>query len=189
MARILFLTELLPYPLVSGAKIRAYYVLRHLATRHKVTLLSFVRPDDRPEDVAHLAGFLDQVHTVPMQRSWPRNIRAGLSSLVTGRPAIIAREDIRAMRLKVQALLAADPYQVVLFVYLHECFHLLVKRARRNTRQKESMCDRYAARYLVDRFGAVVRDEKGRLVPRDVWEFQDLDDGQKQGLRSSYQVS
>ena len=30
MARILVLTELLPYPLVSGAKIRGYYVLRHL---------------------------------------------------------------------------------------------------------------------------------------------------------------
>ena len=34
MARVLFLTELLPYPLVAGAKIRAYYTLRHLAARH-----------------------------------------------------------------------------------------------------------------------------------------------------------
>ena len=99
------MTELLPYPLVSGAKIRAYYVLRHLAARHQVTLLSFVRPDDRPEDVAHLRTFVHEVHTVPMQRSWPRNIRAALVSLLSGQPAIIAREQIGAMRRQVEELL------------------------------------------------------------------------------------
>lgn len=69
----------------------------------------------------------------------------------------------------------ADAYQVVLFVFLHECFHLLVKRARRNTRQKESMCDRFAARVLVDGFGAEVLDEAGRPAHRDWWDFQDLE--------------
>ncbi len=68
-----------------------------------------------------------------------------------------------------------DDRQVVLFVFLHEIYHLLVKLARRNTRQKESMCDRFAARYLVDRFGVEVVDEKKKPVPRDVWDFQDLD--------------
>lgn len=66
-------------------------------------------------------------------------------------------------------------YEVVLFVFMHELYHLLVKRARRNTRQKESMCDRFAARHLVDHFGAVVRDESGRRVSRELWDFQDLD--------------
>jgi glycosyltransferase involved in cell wall biosynthesis len=113
MARILFLTELLPYPLTSGAKIRGYYVLRHLAARHAVTLLSFVRPDDRPEDVAHLAGFLERVVTVPMQRSWARNARAAGVSLVSGRPAIIAREEIGAMRRQVESLLDSGAFDVV----------------------------------------------------------------------------
>lgn len=113
MARILFLTELLPYPLVSGAKIRAYYVLRYLATRHQVTLLSFVRADDRPGDVAHLESIVDQVLTIPLQRSWPRNIRAMLVSLATGQPAIIAREAIGAMRDRVNGLLAADKVDII----------------------------------------------------------------------------
>lgn len=68
-----------------------------------------------------------------------------------------------------------DGYQVVLFVLLHEYYHWLIKRARRNTRQKESMCDRYAARILVEQYGAVIRDPGGRLVPRESWDFQDLD--------------
>ena len=69
----------------------------------------------------------------------------------------------------------ADGYQVVLFVFLHECFHLLVQRARRNPRQKESMCDRFATRILVDTYGLEVCDEKGRPVRRRDWDFQDLD--------------
>lgn len=68
-----------------------------------------------------------------------------------------------------------NAYEVVLFVFMHELYHLLVKRARRNTRQKESMCDRFAARHMVDVFGCVVRDEAGRRVPRHLWDFQDLD--------------
>ncbi len=67
--RILFLTQVLPYPLDAGPKIRAYYTLRCLAQQHDITLLSFVRPTDRPEAVAHLRGFCREVITMPMARS------------------------------------------------------------------------------------------------------------------------
>ncbi|MGD2108845.1 MAG: hypothetical protein PVI86_05575 [Phycisphaerae bacterium] len=73
------------------------------------------------------------------------------------------------------AIQLADAYQVVLFVFMHELYHLLVKRAKRNTRQKESMCDRFATRHLVDRFGASVWSAKGQPVPREVWDFQNLE--------------
>lgn len=66
-------------------------------------------------------------------------------------------------------------YHLVMFVFMHELYHLLVKRARRNTRQKESMCDRFAARFVVDRFGVAVRGPDGRAMPRDCWDFQDLE--------------
>jgi len=69
----------------------------------------------------------------------------------------------------------ADAYHVVLFVFLHELYHLLVKRAKRNTRQKESMCDRFATRYLIDRFQVRVRGTGGEAVPREAWDFQDIE--------------
>jgi hypothetical protein len=68
-----------------------------------------------------------------------------------------------------------DAYLMVLFVFMHEFYHWLVKKARRNVRQKEARCDRFATRALVDGYGAVVRDAKGRAAPRDAWDFQDLD--------------
>jgi hypothetical protein len=66
-------------------------------------------------------------------------------------------------------------YELAAFIFMHELYHLLVKRARRNTRQKESMCDRFAARHLVDRYGVMVRDHQGRRVARELWDFQDLE--------------
>ncbi len=68
-----------------------------------------------------------------------------------------------------------DAYQLVLFIFLHEFYHWLVKKARRNVRQKEGRCDRFATRALVDGCGAVVRDARGQPAPRDDWDFQDLD--------------
>lgn len=69
----------------------------------------------------------------------------------------------------------ADAAQLVLFVFLHEFYHRLVKRAGRNVRQKEARCDRFAARVLVDCYGVEIRDGDGNPVPRMEWDFQDLD--------------
>lgn len=67
-----------------------------------------------------------------------------------------------------------DGYEMAMFIFMHELYHLLVYRAGRNTRQKESMCDRFAARHLVDRFGCRITHSDGRLVHRPDWDFQDL---------------
>jgi len=69
----------------------------------------------------------------------------------------------------------ADAYQLALFVFLHELYHWLIHRAGRNIRQKESMCDRFAARALVDDWHAPISDGQKRPVPRTLWDFQDLD--------------
>lgn len=76
-----------------------------------------------------------------------------------------------------------DAYEMAMFIFLHELYHLLVYRSGRNTRQKESMCDRFAARYLVDRAGCRVTHKDGRLVSREDWDFQDLN-GFVSGARS-----
>ena len=68
-----------------------------------------------------------------------------------------------------------DAYQLVLFVFLHELYHWLIKQARRNARQKEGRCDRFAARILVGEYGCRMLDRQGRRVPREEWDFQDLD--------------
>lgn len=95
--KILFLAQVLPYPLDAGPKIRAYYVLRHLAQQHEVTLVSFVRDTDTKEALDHLRGFCESVHTVRMPRSALRNGYHLLRSLLNGQPFIIARDWLPTM--------------------------------------------------------------------------------------------
>jgi len=76
-----------------------------------------------------------------------------------------------------------DAYQLALFLFRHELYHWLVRLARRNTRQKEGRCDRFAVRALVDGHAAVVYDPQGRPVAREEWDFQDLDGFVARALR------
>jgi len=113
LARILYLTQVLPYPLSTGAKVRQYYVLRYLSQQHEVTLVSFVRPDDRAEHVEHLKTFCTAVHTVPMTRSRWRDIRAGLTAVATGQPIVIVRDEIEAMQQLLARLTASERFDAV----------------------------------------------------------------------------
>ena len=111
--RILFLSQVLPYPLDAGPKARSYFVLRHLVQTHEVTLLTFVRDTDRPEDVAHLAELCHAVHTVPMYRARLRDARFMIESLLTRQPFLIIRDQVPAMTSKIHDLLASDSFDVI----------------------------------------------------------------------------
>jgi glycosyltransferase involved in cell wall biosynthesis len=94
---VLFLTQVLPYPLDAGPKVRAYQLLRWLAERAEVVLASFLRPDDPVEALDHLRSVCTEVHTVGLHRS---RVRDGLClgrSVVTGRPFLVTRDDVAAM--------------------------------------------------------------------------------------------
>ena len=105
--RILFLSQLLPFPLDAGPKVRSYYVLRRLAAAgHEVTLLAFTRESDTRESLRHLESFCAAVHTVPMTRSRLRDVYHLGRSVLSRRPFLIARDDVPAMRDKVRQLAA-----------------------------------------------------------------------------------
>jgi len=110
---ILFLSQVLPYPLDAGPKMRSYFVLRHLAQRHKVTLLTFVRDTDRPEYIEHLAQFCYEVHTVRMQRNRLKDMRFLIQSIVTGQPFLILRDRVPAMVAKIESLLKEGAFDAV----------------------------------------------------------------------------
>jgi polysaccharide biosynthesis protein PslH len=70
--RVLFVTPRLPYPPMSGFRTRVYQMLRHLAGRHEVALLTFARSAEA-QDVEALRGYGIEVHTVPSE--WPAGLR------------------------------------------------------------------------------------------------------------------
>jgi polysaccharide biosynthesis protein PslH len=108
--RVLFLSHLVPYPLDTGAKIRAYYVLRQLVRAgHEVSVCAFSRPEDRAEHAQHLRSLCSKVHIVPMERSWRRDVASGLRSAATGTSFIMDRDRMQKMQSCVSSLVEEDP--------------------------------------------------------------------------------
>ena len=111
--RILFLTQVLPYPLDAGPKVRAYYVLKHLASRHEITLVSFVRPTDSPDSLAHIQGLCSRLVTVPIQRSRLRDAASMGLSLVKQEPFLILRDRVAELRRTLTELLEAKRFDAI----------------------------------------------------------------------------
>ena len=109
-ARILFLSQLVPYPIDAGPKVRSYHVLQYLAAAgHRVTLVAFQRATDRPENLEHLRQFCEEVHTVPMRRSRSRDAWHLARSLLTGHPFMVIRDWSSAMAGLIRELLVTAP--------------------------------------------------------------------------------
>lgn len=95
--KILMLTQVLPYPPDSGPKIKTWNVIKYLAQRHDLVLVSFVRGQQSDaEDTIRDQGI--EVHTVPIRRNRVEELRALLASVVNGRPVLIERDFRPAMR-------------------------------------------------------------------------------------------
>ncbi len=111
--RILFLTQIIPYPPNAGPRVKTWNVLRYLVGRgHEVTLVSFVRPEEDPF-VPTLRELCAAVYTVPIHRSRLRDVYYLLRSNVTGRPFLIERDDLRPMRRLVRRLLAEQEFDAI----------------------------------------------------------------------------
>ncbi|MEZ4731876.1 MAG: glycosyltransferase [Caldilineaceae bacterium] len=152
--KILFLTQVLPYPLDAGPKVRAYYVLRHLTKQHRVTLIAFVRPTDTPEAIRHLAEFCQAVHPVPMARSKARDGYHLLRSLATGQPFLIARDwrGVMATQLRahVQAAEAAGaPYDAIHADQLWMAPYALLAQGWQASQQPMTVLDQHNAVFMI----------------------------------------
>ncbi len=163
--RILFLTQVLPYPLDAGPKVRAYHMLRHLAGRHVVTLVSFVRPDDTSEALAHLGTICEAVQPVLMRRSPWRNVRAGIKGLATGLPVVIARDEISEMRAALRQLTVGHAFDVIhadqLSMAAYGQMAARFSQGRAGSRRPATLLDEHNAIYVLTR--RMAEDERRPL--------------------------
>jgi glycosyltransferase involved in cell wall biosynthesis len=111
--RILFLTQVVPYPPDAGPKVKTWQVLRYLHARgHRVTLVSMVRSEERAGlDALH--ELCESVHGVPIRRSRPRDAGYWLEAQLSGRPFLVERDNLRSMRRLVDGLLAGGNFDAV----------------------------------------------------------------------------
>ena len=86
--RILYVTESFPYPLTSGV-LRHYHLIRELAVRHRITLLSLVPTGWSRDNAQAMAGTTELLETFPASIGGSRLNKAAarLAGFVGGEPA------------------------------------------------------------------------------------------------------
>jgi glycosyltransferase involved in cell wall biosynthesis len=110
--KILLLTQVLPYPPDSGPKVKTWNLLKFLAQRHEVTLVSFVR-GDQSQEVKLLERYCSGgVYTTAMERSAFLDGMAMLRSLATGRPWMMVRDERPPMQRLVERLAAQRGFDI-----------------------------------------------------------------------------
>jgi len=111
--RILFLTQIIPWPLDAGPKVKTWNVLRHLHDQgHEILLVSFVRPEEEVH-VSVMKSVCRAVYSIPMRRSRIKDALYYLRSHLSRRPFLVERDDLREMRNVVRNLLQDQQIDVI----------------------------------------------------------------------------
>jgi glycosyltransferase involved in cell wall biosynthesis len=108
--RLLFLTPQLPYPPQQGTTIRNYNILKHLAPRHEITLLSFGTPEEL-QSAEPLRALCQRIEIAPYptrtlgQRAW--------TTLVSPLPDMALRLASHSMHEIVDAVLREQTFDII----------------------------------------------------------------------------
>ncbi len=104
--KVLFLAHLFPLPLDSGGKIKSFYTLRALASKHDVHLLAYVRTEQELALLPQIEQMCSHVTTVPLARGKTAMPRDLAMSLMSGRSFIVSRDFRREMQRAVDTAVA-----------------------------------------------------------------------------------
>ena len=126
--RVLFITEFLPWPLNTGGRIRTYHILRQVALRHEVTLVTQKSPGE-PEGEERIRGLVTRLYCVPLRpQSSIRKTLAAAASLADIRPYVVVYSHYRqALARLIRQLTRRESFDIVHFdhldaaVYLQHC--------------------------------------------------------------------
>jgi len=112
--QILFITHRLPYPPDKGERIRAFYELRYLASRHEVDLFCFADSQECAENQRFLEGICRSVHVEVLKK--PRRLLRAVNNFLAGRPMSFGFFHSRKFDESVRDALRKNNYDVI-FVY------------------------------------------------------------------------
>ena len=112
--RILMIANYLPYPQVSGGRIRVYNLLRQVANRHEVSLAAFIESPEDVEGVSHLRQFCARVETADLdRRSRMAKAPGMLRYALEGKPPDLMLLHSEDLVRKIDDLLATTDFDIV----------------------------------------------------------------------------
>lgn len=119
---ILFVTPNLPIP-TSSARVRPFNLIKQLATRHQVSVLSFIQPSERSMLEA-LGPYCQRIELVPLGSfrhlgKWRNRVRGWLLLLLGPRPNALYTFPVKMMREPLRNLVQTSDLDVVHFEQLY----------------------------------------------------------------------
>lgn len=108
---VLMLTPYLPYPPVSGGRMRTYNLIKHLREDYEITLVCFGRPEETAFDLAPLRDLCEAV--VIDRDPSPGTLQAAMMSLTSVKPITMRLYGTKAMQAAVMRLIHEKQPQVI----------------------------------------------------------------------------
>ncbi|CCK80469.1 glycosyltransferase [Desulfobacula toluolica] len=114
---VLFLSTRSPYPLISGHSLRTYHIMRGVAKRHNVTLVTHIQLDEelKSENIDHLKSICKAVYPyrIPADASRFKLVSALIKNLFSLKPFVAQKYDFPLMRRKIQEILKKGTIDLV----------------------------------------------------------------------------
>jgi len=111
--RILFLTQILPYPPNAGPRVKTWQVLKYLyQAGHQIHLASFVRNDEM-QYIPVVSENVEKIFIVPMHRKRIKDLYYVVKSLFSRKPFLVERDNFPEMQDLVRKLITENVYDVI----------------------------------------------------------------------------
>lgn len=118
--RILIITDSLPYPLLSGDRIRMYHLIRRLERKHEVFLATLLEPDDQLTDIEHMRRYCKEIITARLRpRGALQHLPGLLRYTLLARPPELYFQEARTMQRKLANLCALQSFDIVHVAHSH----------------------------------------------------------------------
>jgi polysaccharide biosynthesis protein PslH len=172
--RILFLTQIVPYPPDAGPKVKTWNVLRHLASGgHQITLVTFVRPEEE-QFLPVLRELCSAVYPIPLHRSRLADIGYLGLSYLKQTPFLVERDNKRLMQEVVDRfvesgavdIIHADQFTMAQFALKHTTLPRVFDTHNATWKLVERSAERYplVMRIFLRRETELVKKYENRVI-------------------------
>jgi len=114
--RILYITDYIPYPPVTGDLIRNYSLIRRVSKYHQVSVVCFISNGEPSEHLLAIQEFCERLETVPLpQRSKVSRVPGVLRYLVAGIPFEFEFLNSEILREKIKCIVNDFDFDIIQF--------------------------------------------------------------------------
>jgi len=119
--RILVVTTKSPYPLYEGRALRTYNLLKQIAKKHEVYLLSFVQSEEEVQGIEQMRAFCARVEAIPLNLKGQKLhlLFDLLREIPSSSPLHVVKYRSRVMRCRMLKVLEAERIDLVHLDMLH----------------------------------------------------------------------